>query len=140
VAGSVNGVIYSDANLNHFCSVQRNARATSEDNLPDGSIIALSLQNQLIEVWDVHKDTADHQIKVETPGDVLDVAISADGKLLALASRSGTIEIYSLETLSHLKTLSLRTGPVHHLVFSNNGKYLIAGFADGTLRFFGLHP
>ena len=140
VAGSVYGVMYSDANLQHFCSVRRNPRGTSEDNLPDGSIIALSLQNQLIEVWDVHKDTADHQIKVQTPGDVLDVAISADGKLLALASRSGTIEIYNLETLKYLKTLNLRTGPVHHVAFSHDGKYLVAGFADGTLRFFGLHP
>jgi WD40 repeat protein len=68
------------------------------------------------------------------------VAISADGKLLATASASGAIEIYNLEPWKHLKTLQLQTGPVHQVLFSNDGKYLIAGFADGTLRFFGIYP
>jgi serine/threonine-protein kinase len=140
VAGSVNGVIFSDANLEHFCGIRRDARATSEDMLPDGSIIALSLQYQSIEVWDIHKDNVDPRITVQTPGHVLDVAISADGKLLATASASGAIEIYNLEPWKHLKTLQLQTGPVHQVLFSNDGKYLIAGFADGTLRFFGIYP
>ena len=140
VAGSENGVIYSEENLNYFCQVGRNARTTSEMFLSDGSIIALSLQNQSIEVWDVHKDNPDPTVKIKTPGDVLDVTISADGKILAAASASGSIELYHLETMKHIKTLDLETGPVYQVLFSNDGKYLIAGFADGTLRFFGLYP
>ena len=140
VAGSENGVIYSEENLNYFCQVGRNARTTSEMFLSDGSIIALSLQNQSIEVWNVHKDNPDPTVKIKTPGDVLDVTISADGKILAAASASGSIELYHLETMKHIKTLDLETGPVYQVLFSNDGKYLIAGFADGTLRFFGLYP
>ncbi|HLO27516.1 MAG TPA: protein kinase [Anaerolineales bacterium] len=139
-AGSENGVIHSDKNLKYFCQVLRNPRTTSEDFLSDGSIIALSLQNQRMEIWDLRKDSSTHEIKLQTPGDVLDVAISNDGKLLAAASASGTIEIYDLETMELIKVLELRTGPVNHVLFSNNSKYLIAGLADGTLRFFGLYP
>jgi len=140
VAGSVNGVIYSDINLKYFCAVQRNPRTLSEKVLPDGSIIALALQNQLIEVWNVNSSVTNHQTKIQTPGDVLDVTISNDGKLLAAASAGGSIEIYNLDDMQLLKTLEIKTGPVHLVLFSNDGKYLITGSADGTLRFFGLHP
>jgi len=140
VAGSENGVIYLNKNLNYFCSVPRNPRTTSEKFLPDGSIIALSLQNQLIEVWDANNNVTNHQIPIQTPGDVWDVAISNNGKLLATASDHGTIEIYRIENMSYIKTLDLQTGPIYQVVFSNDGKYLIAGSADGTLRFFGLYP
>ena len=139
-AGSENGVILSDKNLDYFCQASRDPRATSEDFLPDGSIIALSLQDQRLEVWDVRKENQKLEITLETPGDVLDVAISSDGNLLAAASAGGTIEIYNLETLERIKTLDLQTGPIHHVVFSNKSEYLIAGLADGTLRIFGLYP
>ena len=140
VASSDIGVIFSDQNLQHFCKVQQNDRTLSEDLMPDGSIIALSLQNQFIEVWDAaHMDRKPHA-EVQAPGDVLDVTISTDGTLLAAASAGGTIEIYELDTMTRVKTLVLNTGPVHQILFSTDGRYLIAGLADGTLRFFGLHP
>lgn len=139
-AASENGVIYSNKNLNLFCQASRNARATSEEFLPDGSIIALSLQNQQIEIWDVRKDSPKLDLQLETSGEVLDVAISADGKLLAAASAGGAIELYNLENLEWIRTLNLPTGRVQHVLFSNDSNYLIAGLSDGTLRFFGLQP
>lgn len=138
-AGSENGVIYSDTNLDLFCKVQRNPRTTSEKFLPDGSIIALSLQNQRIEVWDTRHGDQKLEITLQTNGDVLDLAISNDGKLLATASDSGTIEIYNLETISFIKSLEILTGPINQVVFTNDGRYIIAGSEDGTLRIFGLH-
>lgn len=139
-AGSENGTIHSNTNLQYFCQVARNPRAISEEFLPDGSIIALSLQNQGVEIWDIRKGGQKVEIKLQTPGDVLDVAISNDGSLLATASEGGTIEIYNLETMQLIKTFDLRTGPIQQVLFTNNGKYLISGLSDGTLRFFGLYP
>jgi len=138
-AGSENGVIYSDVNLDLFCKIQRNPRTTSEKFLPDGSIIALSLQNQRIEVWDAHNSDQKFEITLQSYGDVLDVAISNDGKLLATASRGGAIEIYDLETMGFIKSLETLTGSINQVVFTNDGRYLIAGSDDGTLRIFGLH-
>jgi serine/threonine protein kinase/WD40 repeat protein len=141
VAGTENGVIYSDKNLKYFCHVPRNPRTLSEKFMPDGSIIVLALQNQLIEVWNVNNNVTNHQIKIETPGDVWDATISNDSKLLATASDGGVIEIYTIEDLSQpIKTLNILTGPIYQVLFSNNGKYLIAGLADGTLRFYGINP
>jgi WD40 repeat protein len=59
---------------------------------------------------------------------------------LAAASGGGAIEIYNLRTGALIKTLETRTGAVYQVLFSNDGKYLIAGLADGTIRFFGLQP
>ncbi len=139
-AGAENGAIYSNDNLEYFCKITRNPRAISEEFLPDGSIIALSLQNQGIEIWDIRKGNQKVKKTLQTPGDVLDVAISKDGRLLATASNGGAIEIYNLETMQLIKTLALQTGPVQQVLFSNNGKYLISGLSDGTLRFFGIYP
>ena len=140
VAGSENGVIYSDTNLKYFCQAPRNPRTISEKFLPDGSIIALSLQNQLIEVWNANNTEQKIETEIKTPGDVLDVTISNNGKLLATASVGGAIEIYNLETMELIKILDLRTAPINQVLFSNDGKYIISGSSDGTLRFFGLYP
>lgn len=139
-AASATGVVYTDAHLDFFCQIRRSPYATSEEFLSDGSIIAVSLLNQRIEVWNALTDGEKHEITAQTTGDVLDVAISQDGKLLAGASHGGTIEIYNLETLVHIKTLDMSTGPVSQVLFTHDGKYLIAGMEDGTLRIFGLHP
>jgi WD40 repeat protein len=139
-ASSNLGIVYSDANLTPFCSIRRNPRAISEEFLPDGSIIALSLQNKLVETWDLHKSDPRPPKELQTDGDVLDVTISKDGKLLAAASAGGSIEIYNFETMQLIKIIDLKTGPVYQVLFSNDGRYLISGSSDGTLRFFGLYP
>jgi len=139
-ASSNLGILYSDANLKPFCSIRRNARATSEEFLPDGSIIALSLQNQLVETWDLRNSEPRPLKELQTPGHVLDVTISTDGKLLAAASAGGSLEIYNFETMQLIKIIDLKSGPVFQVLFSNDGRYLISGSSDGTLRFFGLYP
>lgn len=137
-AGSEIGVIYSDANLPGFCRILRGPRTTSEEFLPDGSIIVLSTENQNVQMWDFSADGQMREIKIQSPGSVLDAALSKDGKLLAAASAAGAIEIYDLETGELLKTFELKTGPVNQIEFSSNGRYIISGSADGTVRFFGV--
>ena len=139
-AGSEIGVVYSEENLQDFCQILRGPRTTSEKFLSDGSIIALSTENQSVQVWDLRTGAPMKELKVLSPGSVIDTAISADGKLLAAASTSGAIEIYDLETYELLTTLELKTGPINQITFSNDGKYIISGSADGTVRFFGLYP
>lgn len=140
-AGSVNGVIYSEENLGRYCNVTRNPAAISEEFPLDGSIIALSAKNSpIIDVWDLHAGDQKIEITSQTSGYVLDVAISKDRKLLASVSTDGLLEIYNLGGTNLLKTLDLHTGPINQVLFSNNGKYIITGSTDGTIRFFGLYP
>jgi eukaryotic-like serine/threonine-protein kinase len=139
VVGSENGVLFSDANLPYFCRIPRNPRSISEAFLPDGSIIVQSLSNQLVEVWNLQNGDQKVQTKTQAAGDVQAVAISSDGKLLAVASESGVLEVYDLKSMQLLKILQLRTGSINQVLFSKSGEYIITGSSDGTLRFFGLH-
>lgn len=139
-AGSANGVVGLDEYVDYFCAVPRGPRTISEDFISDGSIIALSLENKMVEVWDSRTDGEKITLTGQFSGNMLDVAVSPNGTLLASSSASGTIEIYDLLTLELVKTLDLHAGPVHQVLFSNNGKYIILGAADGTVRLFGVHP
>jgi WD40 repeat protein len=139
-AGSANGIIDSEKNLEHFCNVPRGTRTTSEDFLPDGSLIALSLENQTVELWDLRSGGQKITLKGESPGDMLDVAVSPNGELLAAASASGKIEIYDLASTELIQTLDLHSAEINRLLFSNDGKYIISGSTDGTVRLFGLYP
>jgi eukaryotic-like serine/threonine-protein kinase len=139
-ASSSNGLIATDQNLGHFCQVSRGPRTISEDYLSDGSILALSQENQAVEVWSVQSGGQGTSIRSEVPGDILGVAISRDGTLLAAASESGVVEIYDLGNMEHIGSLELYTGPVNHVLFSHDNKYIITGSDDGIVRFFGLRP
>jgi len=142
-AGSANGTIYVDKNLERFCSVPRRPGVNSEDFFSDGSIIAISAKNSpIIDVWDLQNSDQKKEFKSNSLGYVLDVAISKDGKLLASVSTDGFFEIYNMkqEKQDPINTIYLNTGEINQVMFSNNGKYIILGSTDGTLRFFGLYP
>ena len=139
-AGSAVGAVNAEKNVSYFCSVPRGPRTISEDFLPDGSIIALALENSLVEIWDSRTKGDKRTLTSSWSGDMLDVAVSNNGALLASASSSGVIEIYDLETLELITTLNLHAGSVNQVYFSNDGKYIISGTTDGTIRIFGLHP
>ena len=138
-AGSAIGVLSQENNFGYFCKVSPNPRATSRKFLPNGSIIAFSVEYQTIEIWNMVSDKKQTIIS-KAPGHMLDVAISNDGTLLAAASASGVIEIYDLATLELLQTLDTHTSKVNQITFSNDQKYLISGSDDGTVRIWGLQP
>jgi len=145
--GSLNGTLYiSDQNvLDKFCSVPRRPAATSEDFLPDGSIIVMSAKNSpIVDVWDLRNDSLKIEIISTTEGNyVLDTAISNDGMLLAVASTDGSIKIFdlsNLEDLNPIRTMESHTGPINQVLFTQDGKYIISGSTDGTIRVFGLNP
>lgn len=70
-----------------------------------------------------------------------ELVISLDGRLLASAIRNyahreppGQIKLYNAKTGLHLKTLSGHKDNVYGLAFSPNGKRLISGGGDSTVR------
>jgi serine/threonine protein kinase/WD40 repeat protein len=137
-AGSELGIIFFEDNLPFFCQFADNPNGITDTILPDGSMIVQALRNHLVEIREVEHSDQKFQAKTLSDSDTEAIAISKRGELLAVGSVSGAIEIYDLETMRLLRILELNTGPVHHLLFSNDGKYIIAGSSDGTLRFFGI--
>ena len=66
--------------------------------------------------------------------DILSIAFSPNGHLLATAGTDQTIRLWDAETGRDLKVLRGHLGAVHALAFSPNGKQLASGSADTSIR------
>ena len=99
--------------------------------LPDGNRIAV---NTSIGVWiyDVH--TSD-ELALLTDGvnDYSAIAISPDGQILASASENN-IQFWNIDELKLQDVYTGHTSEIKHLVYSQNGKTLISGSTDATIR------
>ncbi len=72
---------------------------------------------------------------------VIAVALSADGKRLALASRSarllpvpGWLEVYDVQTGRSVRNLGEQIDPVEHLALSDDGGFLASGGVKGAVK------
>jgi WD40 repeat protein len=80
-------------------------------------------------------------LRIELPEAVLvtEVAISPDGRYLALGRFDGAIELRSFATLDLLALLQGHTSRVAALAFDGGGTWLISGGWDGELRQWSMH-
>ncbi len=67
-------------------------------------------------------------------GFVDDVAFSPDGKTLALASRSGNVQLWNVATGELLESVKGHSGAVSAVAFSPDGRTLASGSFDQTVR------
>ena len=65
---------------------------------------------------------------------VMCVAVSPDGKVLASAGQDRTIRLWDLATARPLHTLAGHTGDVMSVAFSPDGKFLASASADRTVK------
>ena len=66
-------------------------------------------------------------------GQVLELAFSPDGRLLAAGTGQGAIELYEVESGALLRELSDHRGRVEALAFSSDGRLLASGSHDSTV-------
>ena len=74
----------------------------------------------------------------DQPGEILDIALSADRSLLAVAGDYPEARVYKTADNSRLATLAGLPMPVYALALSPDGTRLAAGGYDGTIRVFEL--
>jgi WD40 repeat protein len=71
-----------------------------------------------------------------TSEDILfrDLCFSPDGKLLAVANSTGTVELLNFPDLDVVKVLKGHAGEVHSITFSPDGRLLASGSGDKTVK------
>ncbi len=82
--------------------------------------------------WNVRATLEEHKDTVWA------VAFSPDGKVLATASRDGTVRLFELATGKTLATLEGHEGDVHTAAFAPEGKTLVTAGEDKTVRLWDL--
>ncbi|KAA1477636.1 WD40 repeat-like protein [Dentipellis sp. KUC8613] len=109
---------------------------------PSESMVSQLYKNQfpnLLNVWSTPKYLwASTRSVIRTSGVCYAVAVSADGKRIAVSLNEGDVQIRLSKTGSVLASLEGHTKSVETMVFSPNGKRLITGSDDSTIRVWDL--
>lgn len=108
---------------------------------PDGTTIIVCVDREgTIGLW--NPITGEHKKMIPGPinrvaGDisrVVSVALSPNGKTIAIGSSDGRIYLRDLDTIENKITLSGHKRQVWSLAFSSDGKTLVSGSIDQTIR------
>lgn len=84
-------------------------------------------------LWDLETGNLVKRIK-DTPDKVLDLAVSDDGALAAIARWDGTARIFSLDGLTETARAEGHRGNVNAVAFSEDAATLYTASYDGTIR------
>ncbi len=98
-----------------------------------------SSEDNMVCLWEIHTGElypAGERLATFTKHteSVTSVAFSPDGTTLASSSQDKTIQLWDINTRSHLKTLTGHKEDVTAVVYSPDGKTLASGSADRTIR------
>jgi cytochrome c len=119
--GIVHRLIGHNAAVNDVAFVPGSDRAVSVSD--DGSFA----------VWDLEQGSLIKRF-TDTPDKVLDLAVSDDGRLAAVARWDGTARIFSLDDLRETARLEGHRGNVNAVAFSADARTLFTASYDGTIR------
>lgn len=106
---------------------------TGMDVTPDGKTIALAHANEMFTVWDRTTGKLLRKCRRDGQVDYADVAVSPDGKWLAVA---GKPDVLLMPTRGDGESVELQTDegvPLQTVVFTADGKYVAAGCLAGKL-------
>ena len=111
---------------------------------PDGTRVASASRDGAVKIWKWDPEGLDLQLTVpQKPLVELDVkstgyadriAFSADGRRLATAGKSRSVQVWDASSGTRLFSLAGHTGDVYSFAFSPDGRLLATGGEDTTVR------
>jgi len=128
--------IYDVVNKKIFATVGNNTNISSLAINPDGKILAVGIANDgSVRLWAVENIRPEYEVtifpahgdKVFSP-DVLGLAFSPDGKLVASCGFDGKVIVWDAATGKMIKKFDVQDS-VFEIAFSPDGKSLIAGLS-----------
>jgi WD40 repeat protein len=140
VTGLPTGIlkIYETENWRETTLGRQGLEVTSLAWTPDSQILVSTGKDQKINLWNIEEGDDVRSINKRNVGDQDSIAISKNGKLLALGSRDGSIYIWDIETLQPIDQITSHIGPVEYIAFSEfGGKVLLA--SAGFDHFVSVH-
>lgn len=101
---------------------------------PDGLILAAGTGHGAVQLWEMKSQRLlDSLVRHEPESRIDTLTFSPDGKILASWTRDG-IELWNIDTRSHLATLRRHTHRIAALAFSPNGETLASRAENDTVK------
>lgn len=113
-------------------------KVTSLSFSPDGTLLAASLRDGSVKVWNLQLDTGEGEISISQEGnEALCVAFSPDGAWLAVCYRLGPTVIFDVKDRSQRLVLGGHSS-VNAVCFTPDGEHLATASDDATVKLWSL--
>lgn len=141
--GSDDGKIKIWDSVSGLCVVTLTAHVSAVTALVFGTrgnvLFSASLDGS-VRAWDLLRYRNFRTFTAPERAQFTSLAVDPSSELVCAASRDEfTIHVWNVQSAQHLEALSAHSAPISKLVWSPDGKYLISGSWDATVRLWNLY-
>jgi WD40 repeat protein len=113
---------------------------------PDGKFLVASMDRGVARVWHVEDDQGEGlrvavHFDARTPEtEIVAICVSSDASLLAIAHNDISVSVWDLTSTRLIARISGHRQPIESIAFTQDGRYLASGSADGTIQLWSIVP